>query len=146
MWIAAIIIMISLGIIVLVQRMKEVHRNRELDYMIEKLANIIEKQDREQLKVVTSDEQIRRLVEIMNEVLDQNSHNLASYKKSQESMKKMLSNISHDLKTPLTVVLGYLEIENLKDKSEKMEIVYQKVQEVLSLMNEFFDLEKLEAS
>ena len=27
--------------------------------------------------------------------------------------KKMLSNISHDIKTPMTVILGYLEIMRL---------------------------------
>ena len=34
----------------------------------------------------------------------------ADYRLSEISSKKMLSNISHDIKTPMTFLLGYLEI------------------------------------
>jgi signal transduction histidine kinase len=34
----------------------------------------------------------------------------ADYRRSEISSKKMLSNISHDIKTPMTFLLGYLEI------------------------------------
>ena len=63
----------------------------------------------------------------------------------------MLSNISHDLKTPLTVILGYAEMlameEKINDEERKElnEKVHVKTNEVLELVNEFFDLAKLEA-
>ena len=34
----------------------------------------------------------------------------ADYRRPEISFKKMLSNISHDIKTPMTFLLGYLEI------------------------------------
>ena len=66
-------------------------------------------------------------------------------------MRKMLSNISHDLKTPLTVILGYIEmlyIEEMINEGERKELlekVHGKTNEVLELLNKFFDLAKLEA-
>nr|WP_243177008.1 ATP-binding protein [Clostridium estertheticum] len=63
----------------------------------------------------------------------------------------MLSNISHDLKTPLTVVLGYIEtikLDNDISKDERdllLSNVYTKALEVIGLINEFFDLAKLES-
>lgn len=145
MEIILIVLVLLLLIIVIFQRIKEKHRNQEITYLINKLDSILSERSREQVKIVTSDEQIKRLMEAVNDVLTENSQNLACYLKSQESMKKMLSNISHDLKTPLTVVLGYLEMENLKNRSKQLDVVYQKVKEVIDMMNEFFDLAKLEA-
>lgn len=66
-------------------------------------------------------------------------------------MKRMLTNMSHDLKTPLTVVLGYIEaIQNDSDMAEEererlLEKLYQKTGEIIQLMNSFFDLAKLES-
>ena len=65
----------------------------------------------------------------------------------------MPSNISHDLKTPLTVVLGYLEMITSKpnhslsheEKEKMLTKVYEKVEDLLVLINKFFDLAKLES-
>ena len=66
-------------------------------------------------------------------------------------MRNMLSNISHDLKTPLTVVLGYSETllhsASLTDQEREIMTgkIQDKAQEVLRLVHSFFDLAKLES-
>ena len=69
------------------------------------------------------------------------------YRRSEISSKKMLSNISHDIKTPMTVILGYLEIMRLNSSGENEMLlkVEQKAQRVMELINQFFTLAKLEA-
>ena len=59
----------------------------------------------------------------------------------------MLSNISHDLKTPLTVILGYSEMLMLSDFSEMSTIrkIYERTAEVINLINKFFTLSKIES-
>ena len=58
----------------------------------------------------------------------------------------MLANISHDIKTPLTVILGYLEIMRLNHTDDEMlKKVESKAQQVMDLINQFFTLAKLEA-
>lgn len=62
----------------------------------------------------------------------------------------MISNISHDLKTPLTVIVGYLEIiqsnKSIQNELEKeVNKAHEKSVELLTLINTFFDLAKLES-
>ena len=58
----------------------------------------------------------------------------------------MLSNISHDIKTPLTVILGYLEILRLKDpENAALQKTEVKAKQVMELIDQFFTLAKLEA-
>jgi signal transduction histidine kinase len=87
---------------------------------------------------------INNLCKRLQETVEQN-------KRTEESRKKMISNISHDLRTPLTSMLGYMEIivhDTALIDSEKEEytkIVYNKGMNLLSLMEEFFQVSKLDS-
>ncbi len=70
----------------------------------------------------------------------------ADFRKQEIASKKMLSNISHDIKTPLTVILGYLEIMRLSNYEDKtLQKVESKAKQVMDLTDQFFTLAKLEA-
>jgi len=66
-------------------------------------------------------------------------------------MKRMLANVSHDLKTPLTVIAGYIEMFqnqpqiNDQERVRLLKQVHTKSLELIKLMNTFFDLAKLES-
>ena len=82
----------------------------------------------------------------INRVLLDRQKVKADYRKQEISQKKMLANISHDIKTPLTVILGYLEIMRLEQaENETLRKVEAKANQVMELINQFFTLAKLEA-
>lgn len=58
-----------------------------------------------------------------------------------------MTNISHDIKTPMTVILGYLEIIQLNEtaSSEMLKKVADKAQDVMEMINQFFTLSKIES-
>ncbi|MFD3448135.1 sensor histidine kinase [Microbacteriaceae bacterium 4G12] len=144
-----IIIVILLGIIYFQHKRKKA-RSADLIYTYKKLQSIITTKSSEKLLVVTDDKELQNLLSAMNRLLDENQKMIAHYTKAEDSMRKMLSNISHDLKTPLTVILGYIEIltlNNTMSSEEKALLlkVHTKTLEVLGLIHKFFDLAKLEA-
>ncbi|MEH7460272.1 HAMP domain-containing sensor histidine kinase [Bacillus sp. JJ1127] len=71
--------------------------------------------------------------------------------KSQEARKQLLSSISHDIRTPLTSIIGY--IDALKDdiatseeeKQEYLEIISKKSSNLKQLVDEIFNIAKLDA-
>jgi len=145
-----IIVVILLGIIYFQHRLQK-KRTENLKYIYEKLNSIIKNNTSEKLLVFTEDEELINILIEINNILDHNQKILADYLKAEITMKKMLSNISHDLKTPLTVVLGYIETIKLDTNisSEEREVLLSKVEnktkEVVELVNKFFDLAKLES-
>ncbi|TQR28514.1 HAMP domain-containing histidine kinase [Lysinibacillus sphaericus] len=145
-----LIIVLLVGIIIFQVRAKK-QQNAMIKYMHQKLQAIINEQSSEKILVSTANHELQQLLIAMNALLDHNQKVLATHRKMESSMKKMLSNISHDLKTPLTVVLGYTEMLKLKqslNEEERQRLltgVHSKTLEVLKIIHTFFDLAKLEA-
>lgn len=151
MTIFLLIIIAVLALIIYFQYRSQKNRNNSLKYMHDKLDSIIENSTSEKLMAFTDDKEIIPILAEINKLLNHNQKMLAVYTKNEIAMRKMLSNISHDLKTPLTVVLGYIETIKLDSgiSKEEREVLLSKVQnktkEVLELINKFFDLAKLES-
>ena len=70
--------------------------------------------------------------------------------KKKQNMKEMIVNISHDLKTPLTVIKGYTEglregVANTPEKQDKyLSIIYSKAVEMNSLIDELSTYAKID--
>ncbi|MGE7835234.1 sensor histidine kinase [Viridibacillus arvi] len=145
-----LIIVILIGIIVFQYNMQK-NKDKDLRYIYEKLQSNLEKQTTEKLLVVTDDKELQKLLVVINQFLVAKHTTNANQAKVEISMRKMLSNISHDLKTPLTVVLGYIEIlhtdptMNEDERQVLLEKVHIKTIEVMDLIQKFFDLSKLES-
>ncbi|WP_145152445.1 sensor histidine kinase KdpD [Paenibacillus xylanexedens] len=142
---------VILVIVVIGMWMRLRKRSQHLSYIHEKISAILDQGTFERLLVFNSDDQVSQLLKDMNQLLDHAHRATASYANQEKEMRNMLSNISHDLKTPLTVVLGYSETllhsPSLTDQERKImtEKIQDKAQEVLRLIHSFFDLAKLES-
>lgn len=112
-----------------------------------KLSSILNQNTDEKIMIFTDDKVIAGLIEQINCILEDRQKIHADYLKSEMSSKRMLSNISHDIKTPLTVILGYLEVLllNSRDDSTMLKKVEDKAKQVMELINKFFTLAKIEA-
>lgn len=126
--------------------MRNVRLNANLRQISQKLSDILDQDSDEKVMVFTDNKALQELCAQINRLLLNRRKTRADYRKREISYKKMLSNISHDIKTPLTVILGYLEMMRLTDEgNEELRKVEAKALQVMELINQFFTLAKLEA-
>lgn len=119
---------------------------KKLKQVSRKLEEISESGSDEKVMVFTDNPALMELDSQINRLLLDRQKMKAEFKRGELASKKMLANISHDIKTPLTVILGYLEIMRLADAdNEMLEKVETKAKQVMDLINQFFTLAKLEA-
>jgi signal transduction histidine kinase len=94
---------------------------------------------------------LRKLASSINILLDRLQNAESRTRQAEDAHKRLVSNISHDLRTPLTSVMGYLEVlqtdENLSGAEQKqfMNIAYNKSRSMYELLDQFFQLAKIEA-
>lgn len=60
-------------------------------------------------RIRTSQVDIKELAEALNQLMDHFQVDFERIKFLEEERKRMIANISHDLRTPLTSLLGYIE-------------------------------------
>ncbi len=102
-----------------------------------------------QLQAPSKDE-IGALFESFEEARKQLKKSEETQKKYEQSRNELITNISHDLKTPITTIKGYLEgirdgVPKSKEKQEKyLETIYQNAVHMESLIEDLFLLSKFD--
>lgn len=93
------------------------------------------------------------LADTFNEMADQIVANIEQIKSVENLRRELIGNVSHDLRTPLAIMQGYIETLLLKDKtiSEKdrrqyLEIVLSSSEKLSHLVSQLFEYSKLEAN
>ena len=73
---------------------------------------------------------------------------VAGVLRNEEYLKESVANISHDLRTPLTVILGHLQLlqkENLESsQAQRVKVIFSKAEKMKELVETFYDLSILE--
>ncbi|OME81424.1 two-component sensor histidine kinase [Paenibacillus sp. FSL A5-0031] len=144
-------IIVILAILNVIQYQMKRARSSDLRYIANQISRQLEQHSSEMLLLMTDDRELKLLLVELNRLFTDNQNKLAQFTKTNHSMRKMLANFSHDLKTPLTVVLGYAEMiqgsrEMASEERERLlRLIHEKTLEIIKLMNGFFDLARLEA-
>lgn len=134
-------------IAVLQQYQLRIGSRKKLRAMERNLKSILDADTDETLMVFTDNKALADLAAQINRLLEDRLKIRAEFRHTEISSKRMLSNVSHDIKTPMTVILGSLEIMRLNGGGDlkTLEKTEQQAQRVMELINEFFTLAKLEA-
>jgi len=102
---------------------------------------------------VQSDGELDRIGIVFNDMAGEIERNIEKLKGIDELRKELISNVSHDLRTPVASIQGYAETLMLKadhltqeEQRKYAGIIYQSCERLRRLVDELFELSKLEAN
>ena len=106
--------------------------------------------DLDRLIEVKSKGDIKNLAENINNISKQLKEITVEERRAQQTKSDLITNVSHDLRTPLTSIMGYLEIIDTDQYKDEValryyvNIAYEKSKSLNLLINDLFELTKMQ--
>lgn len=102
------------------------------------------------LRLAAPNASAEALLAQVNALLRQGEDERAAYREREKALREQIANVSHDLRTPLTSIRGYLQLvesETLSDAERKrcFAVVEERARVLQDLIAAFYDLSRLEA-
>lgn len=102
---------------------------------------------------VKNKNELDRIGLVFNQMADTIEHNIQELKGVDNLRRELISNVSHDLRTPVASIQGYAETLMLKkdtvskaEQEKYLEIIYNSCGRLKKLVEELFELSKLQAN
>ena len=88
------------------------------------------------------------LIDEVNSLLSELRTIRAEYTRKNHELEQMITNISHDLRTPLTSAMGYINMIRTselpeEEKQRELEIIERRLTRLEALINSFFEFSKM---
>ena len=143
--ISAVLAVFCVGILIYLRRM-----NRQLHKIKEELKETTDKSYNRQVRVDLFDKDLTAMTTQLNKNLDYQKQLKLETEKAEKSIRRSVSDIAHDLRTPLTVMKGNLQMlrmeETLSEKgAQYVDACVQKADEMREMADDFFQLSLLES-
>lgn len=138
--ILSIILLFLMAYLFLIKR--ELKRiKKELDLVLSRKTNSL-------VHVEFTTKEIKELVDCINKHLTNINDKESKLEKKNTNFIKMIRNISHDLRTPLTSSLGYVNLilnsnEKEQEKIKNLKIVEERLKRLSELIDSFFEFTKV---
>ena len=143
--------------ILLVLYFKEHNKNkkRESDYKYinARLLDIINNSENNYILIPSDIKVVKETAKGINNLLEKFNDRQIDYNRNQKVILQIFTNISHDLRTPITVLKGYIEMLYLQSQKEDLppaihatiEKMQRNSQELVHSVNNLFNLAKIQS-
>lgn len=100
------------------------------------------------LQISSPDKELEALALLLNEYIEAYSQERYRHQKTVSSIRNEITNLSHDLRTPITSILGYLDfLEDgslSKDQAQALEVVMRRARDLAGLVEQLYEYARLE--
>ena len=93
---------------------------------------------------------LEELASGVNQIVEQLKVSIDEERQAEQAKSELITNVSHDLRTPLTSIVGYVNLihhDNYRDEVELrhyIQVIYDKVTRLNALMNDLFEYTRVQ--
>ncbi|WP_300562496.1 HAMP domain-containing sensor histidine kinase [Companilactobacillus sp.] len=142
-------LVIILEIFISLHVVMKTYRQFQVEYVEKELKRIASGDLHEKINLQVN-HRLQGVVDSINSLIDNTNEHIAEQRRSEQSKDELITNVSHDIRTPLTSIIGYLgliESRNYEDLDQILKythIAYKKSLEMQTLVNDLFEYANVE--
>ncbi len=120
------------------------YRQFQVDYVQAELSKIASGDLHQRIDIKVN-RRLQGVVDGINSLIENTNEHIAEQRRSEQSKDELITNVSHDIRTPLTSIIGYLgliESRNYEDLDQILKythVAYKKSLEMQTLVNDLFE-------
>lgn len=123
---------------------------RQIAEMMDALADVKNGNGNRRILLATN-ELVAPLAYEINDIIVSYENRLSAFRQTEEANRQLMTSLSHDVRTPLTTLIGYLDaaqkgIVTGKDRDDDIETARRKAHELKEYINVLFDWFKLNSN
>lgn len=122
---------------------------REIKNLTNQMKMLADGSTEKMLDLSLIDSDLEQLAGVLNQYNEKQRYTVACALQHEEHLKESVANISHDLRTPLTVILGHLQLLQRLDltdeQAKRVNIVLNKADRMNTLVENFYEISVLDS-
>lgn len=124
---------------------------QEVKKISQQLRDYTNQKTGKKIDVTLLDKNIEQLAVQINQLIDLHLIEKREKIRFEDEVKQNIANMSHDLRTPLTSILGYIQIAELaetpiNEQKDALSIAKKRAKRLEMLLNDFFELSVIESA
>lgn len=124
---------------------------KEAKNMANQLRDYNDQRTNKKIEMALFNREMERIGVEINRLIDLHGKEKSERIRFEQELKQTIANISHDLRTPLTSVIGYVQLAESgemteEERSEALSIAIKRAKRLESLLQDFFELSVIESA
>lgn len=136
--------------IVVYWRLIRRYRQMQLRHVIDELHYIADGHFDHRISFVVVKTDLQKVIDSINALVDSTVASMEEERQIEQSKDDLITNVSHDIRTPLTSIIGYLGLlkssELNEDQTKYIQIAYDKALQMKALAEDLFEYTTLRSS
>lgn len=145
-YVAIISILVALFLLI-----RSISLKKEIRSVTEQLRELHQGETQKKIDLSFYDKDLEKLTKEVNDQIDVTKQVISKKKRTENELKQAIASISHDIRTPMTSILGYIQFLELGDlnpeeRTEYIKTIKNGALRLKILLEDFFELSIIESA